>query len=284
MYPEKILAPLYRNLLRTTRGRGAHTLAKLDCCLFNTIRKVPVGRGTHITISLPPDPHYFGYLIKSHETHISRVIQMLLKDGDTFVDVGANIGYFTMYAALAVGASGRVFCLEPEENNYNLLATNCASLKASGYTCEIYKLAASATNGNATLNIHRFSTYHAIEDEFYHLDEIQATESVGTVRLDDWAEEQGLKRIALLKIDTEGHEPKVLEGARRLFEARRVGFTVLECQSPRIGAFVNEFCEAFDLHQLIWDGQRWDKAKLQNVTHKTDCLISTHAVRPESLC
>lgn len=284
MYPEKILVPLYRSVLRATLGRGAHTLAKLDSRLFSTLREVTIGQKSDVTMSLPPDPHYFGYLLKSHETHITRVIQKLVKGGDTFVDVGANIGYFTMYGALAVGVNGQVLCLEPEEKNYNYLTANCASLSARGYNCQAYRLAASSGNGHATLNIHKFSTYHAIEDEFYHLDKIEATESVSAVRLDDWAEGQGIKSIAFLKIDTEGHEPKVLEGARRLYETRMVDFTVLECQSPRIGAFVDEFCEALDLHQLVWDGQRWNRIKLQNATHKTECLISTNVVRPESLC
>ena len=71
MYPEKLLIPLYRNLLRLSSGRGAHTLAKVDASLFNFQREVYINSDGRVSILLPPNPHFLGYLLKAHEPHVS---------------------------------------------------------------------------------------------------------------------------------------------------------------------------------------------------------------------
>lgn len=56
----------------------------------------------------------------------TRFLQMLLRPGDTFVDVGANIGYFSVLAAHRVGPGGQVIAIEPEPRNVQLLRANLA--------------------------------------------------------------------------------------------------------------------------------------------------------------
>ncbi|MEO1524579.1 MAG: FkbM family methyltransferase [Planctomycetota bacterium] len=67
------------------------------------------------------------------EPHVTRVLQEFLSDGDTFVDIGANIGYFTLHASKLVGPTGRVFAVEPALPNLhrlvgNLLANSVANV------------------------------------------------------------------------------------------------------------------------------------------------------------
>jgi FkbM family methyltransferase len=283
MYPAKTLINLYRNLLRLSSGRGAHTLAKIDASLFKFQREIPINSDGSVSILIPPNPHFLGYVIKIHEQYVSQAITRLVKDGDVVVDVGANIGYFSAWAVATVGKQGQVFCLEPEVQNFEHLKVNCDWLKNKGFNCFACNLAASSTNGEATLRIHRHSTYHSIEDEYHHLDQVEGTQTINTVRLDDWADSQHIHKISLLKIDTEGHEPKVLEGASRLYEAGAVDYTLLECRSKYISSYVDDFCKEFNLYQLAWDGHQWNDSTLQPLNSKAECLLSVRPVHPASL-
>jgi FkbM family methyltransferase len=278
MYPEKFLAPIYRNLLNFSSRRGERTLARVDSLLFNFPRTITFNQNGEVSIVLPPDPHFFKYLIKSHETHISNAIQKLLKPGDLFLDIGANIGYFSAYAASAVGKTGQVFCFEPEAKNFEYLQVNCDRLQKLGYNCSAFQLAASSMTGTATLNLHRYSTYHAIEDTHHKLDRVEGMQTITTVTLAQWFQSQALPKISLAKIDTEGHEPKVLEGAIELFEKRLIDFTVLECRSDYIANYIDEFAKQFNLYQFCWDGFRWSPSSLRNIENRSDCLLSTQPI------
>jgi FkbM family methyltransferase len=284
MYPAQLLVPIYLNLLRLTSGRGEHTIAKIDALLFKSNRKITINYENNIFIFLPPEPHFFRYLSKSHEQHVSKAIIKLVKNGDVVVDIGANLGYFSAYAAARVGKQGQVLCFEPEAKNFEYLKLNCELMQKSGFKCLAYQLAASSNNGKARLNIHRYSTYHAIEDEFHHLDRVETTQIINTVTLDEWTEAQGLKNISFLKIDTEGHESKVLEGSRKLFERKAVDFVILECRSEQLASFIDNFSREFNLHQLVWDGNKWHQTNLQSLSYKTECLLSLQPILPSLLC
>ena len=60
------------------------------------------------------------------EPYETSLLLRLLQPGDVFVDVGANIGYFSVLAASLVGEQGAVFSFEPDPNNYRLLCANMA--------------------------------------------------------------------------------------------------------------------------------------------------------------
>jgi len=283
MYPRKFLIPIYLNLLELSSGRGVQTLSKLDAFLFNFQREVEINADGSVSIFLPPDPHYIGYLFKLHELHVSQAIINLVKSGDVVVDIGANVGYFSAYAVAAVGKQGKVFCLEPEAKNFKYLKQNCDQLQSQGFDCQAYRIAASATAGQVNLRVHQLSTYHAIEDENHALEGVVKIEVIDTVRLDDWADSQNISHISLLKIDTEGHEPKVIEGASRLYKSQSIDYTILECRSEQIANYIDNFSHELQLHQLVWDGKKWHNCTAQSLEHRTDCLLSIQPVDPDLL-
>lgn len=283
MYPRQFLTPIYMNLLGLFSGRGVQTISKLDSFLFNFPREVEIVADSSVSILLPPDPHYIGYLWKLHELHVSQAIANLAKSGDTVVDIGANVGYFSAYAVAAVGKQGKVFCLEPEPKNFTYLQQNCDRLQNNGFDCRAYKLAASNLAGRVNLRVHRLSTYHSIEDNAHELDRVEKIEGINTVRLDDWAESENISRISLLKIDTEGHEPRVLEGASRLYKARAIDYTILECRSEQIANYIDNFSQELKLYQLVWDGEKWCSCSAQSIENRTDCLLSLQPVSPDML-
>jgi len=280
MYPYYFLSRVYRVILNLTRGRGEHTLAKVDAALFPKKRNIPIG--SKASLSVPPDPHFFRYLLQSHEIHIKNAIIKLCKPGDVVLDIGANIGYFVACAADCVGKSGIVLGFEPEPQNFKNLEDNCILLDSLGFQCKPYKYAISSGNGIATLNIHRNSTYHTIDKEAT-LDRIEDQQSVSTITLDEWSEHNNISHIDFLKIDTEGHEKDVLLGANKLFGKGAIDYTILECRTDRLSSFIDNFAKEFNLHQLVWNGQSWLPTSLSSLDYKTECLLSCKPISPDFL-
>lgn len=136
-----------------------------------------------------------------------------LKDGDLFVDVGANVGVYAIYAA-ELGAE--VVALEPSPEMATKLREN---LSLNGISATIHEVAASASSGY---------TQFVGGDVWGHLvpgDTVDPNVAVRTERLDDLI---GDAFVDGLKIDVEGAERLVLDGATRLLREQRVRCIQLE--------------------------------------------------------
>lgn len=135
------------------------------------------------------------------------------KEGDVVVDVGSNVGLYTIKQANRVGVSGKIWSFEPNPLSFERLMMN---LEENGIkNAKIFKKAVSSTTGNL-----KFSVDFGIttEGKLLHLGEpvISGNNSVIEVEcitLDNFVIENNIKRIDILKIDTEGEELEVLKGA-----------------------------------------------------------------------
>lgn len=121
-----------------------------------------------------------------------------------FVDVGANIGYYSAYAAPFVR---RVFSFEPDARNHAPLAANAA---LAG-NIHIHKVALSSEAGEATLDASKNSEVSRLTRE---PDATGQKQTVAVQTLDGFAREHPDLRVCGLKIDTEGHELEILRGGR----------------------------------------------------------------------
>lgn len=129
--------------------------------------------------------------------------------GAVFVDVGANIGYYTAIAAQAVGADGRVFAIEPEERNFTYLARTVR--ENSLVQVELVRAAAAEATDRRSLFLSRDNAGdHRLIGE-----EGREIVRVDTVRIDDLLDDEHLRATVIIKIDVQGAEGLVLEGASR---------------------------------------------------------------------
>ncbi len=173
-----------------------------------------------------------------NEPHNSRILCSLITPGSIVVDVGANVGYFTILAAWRAWPDGAVWAFEPNPRMYRLLADN---ITTNGYPpiVERRQCALSDTPGRAML--HLFPGYEAtatirdVPEAFLALTRRETGREAGsvevaTVRLDDAMADVG--EIHVMKIDAEGHEPSVLRGAMEIIR-----------RSPQL-AIVMEFVPA----------------------------------------
>ena len=159
------------------------------------------------------------------------VFTRMVRPGDTVVDVGANIGDLTLHAAALAGANGRVVAIEPHPRTFAFLQENIA-LNGANRVRAIHT-ALGSSHGLATLSDRHSDDQNAITDT-----DVDGGVRVPVQRLDE-LDISGA--IHLLKIDVEGYEKYVLDGATGLldrveaiyFEAwephfRRFGYSVAE--------------------------------------------------------
>lgn len=141
-------------------------------------------------------------------------VRAALAPGEQAIDVGANVGVFTVAMAAAVGAQGRVLALEPTSGTAALLRRTVAENALAQVA--VVQSAASERRGKATLQLGH-------SPEFNTLTETPAagsqTEQVELVPLDELVAEQRLDAPAFLKVDAEGHEVPIARGAARLLQA-----------------------------------------------------------------
>jgi FkbM family methyltransferase len=147
-------------------------------------------------------------------------VRRLLKAGDSAIDVGGHIGFFTMHMAAAVGPDGRVYAFEPFDANADLLERSIAE---NGFADRIrfQRAAVGAAPGAATLT---FPAETLNSGGAYLLRDGTAPlagnqkQTVPVVALDALE----LRRpVRFIKMDVEGAEPLVIRGAERLLRADR---------------------------------------------------------------
>ena len=148
------------------------------------------------------------HLMGIHEEKETNLVKSQIKEGEIIVDIGANIGYYTLLFAKLVGASGNVFAFEPEPYNFQLLQKN---VKANSYqNVTIEKKAILDKNGKTNLYLSKSNVgSHSI---FPRTKNHQTCIEVETITLDDYFNNKTGKKISFVKIDAECSEPAVLRG------------------------------------------------------------------------
>jgi FkbM family methyltransferase len=155
------------------------------------------------------------------EPEITALVQRLLKPGMTFVDVGANIGYYTLLATKQVGHTGKVYAFEPEPLNFELLRKNVIVNWFSGVV-RTEKKAVSDAGGQIDFYVRQNYrgnssigpvTREHLENLYDSMERIQ----VETISLDEYFPEP--PSIDVLKIDVEGAELDALQGMRHLIQS-----------------------------------------------------------------
>lgn len=141
------------------------------------------------------------------------VIRRLIRPGDTFIDVGANVGVHTLCAAHAMQGNGRVIAFEPFPRTSELLKRTVMMNGLASF-CDVRQEAVSDQPGEKDLFVGRVSAHHSLIE----LEDLMSSSSppvkVPVVRLDDVI--APLVTVDLIKIDVEGVELEVLNGARRI--------------------------------------------------------------------
>lgn len=155
------------------------------------------------------------YLTGCYEPSTAQVIAEILKPGDTFIDAGANSGFFTLLASRCVGAHGRVLAFEPVPAMRNRLQMNLALNKTGNV--DIHDVALSNTAGESLF--HEGPPGHKGLSSLRTLDKEAATFSVKTRPFDELVCDSFTAK--LIKVDVEGAEQLVIEGMMGLLTRQK---------------------------------------------------------------
>jgi FkbM family methyltransferase len=144
-----------------------------------------------------------------------------VKPGDTIVDAGANVGYYTLIASRLVGEKGKVYAFEPEPASFALLQKN---VRLNGLTNVVLEQKA-LSNRKGLLKLFIADENKGDHRIYQPYGESRPSVDVEAVRLDEYFNGQN-RRVDVVKIDTQGAEGLILEGMTGLLEGRADGPTV----------------------------------------------------------
>ncbi len=113
-------------------------------------------KGNKMYIDPKRNPAIALYDIGGYENAETQLFERHIKDGDVVLDLGANIGYFTLIAAKCVGANGKVYAFEPDPTNFSFLKKSVEINNYKNVICE--QKAVSNENGKVKLFLHKFIT------------------------------------------------------------------------------------------------------------------------------
>jgi len=154
--------------------------------------------------------------IKSHDAEIrlTKFLAVQLKGGDTFIDIGAHYGYYSLLASVLVGENGHVYAVEASLHSYEILRAN--TVHATNITT--YHNAAGETPGEITFYEYPgpFAEYNTIVKDAYEgaawFKKVKQTiNKVQTIVLDNLIADNEISK-AIIKIDVEGGELSVIKG------------------------------------------------------------------------
>lgn len=146
----------------------------------------------------------------AYEPHVSKLFRTHLKPGMRVLDIGANIGYFSLMSSSIVGHSGKVFSIEPNMNNCRLLQASKSINQFDNIA--IMQIAASDTASLLAMNTsYSNGTTSGLSEE---IDILMRSNTVPAFKIDSLKEfDDG---IDFIKIDVEGAEYKALLGAEQM--------------------------------------------------------------------
>lgn len=213
------LGGLYHNMrfrYFRARYRHAHTLAAEtlgESTVVCPLSDRQIAKRRLLMAVHPKGDMYVSEYIKRYGIWEAAETQFLLEnlsEGDTFIDVGANIGYFAILASSSVGSKGKVIAFEPDPRNFAILALNARINGARNLQTVQAAVSDEAGEGELVLSDNNFGDHRLHEGA---LD--GRVVRVPTVMLDGEMLHAASGRV-FLKIDTQGWESRIVFGNRHL--------------------------------------------------------------------
>jgi FkbM family methyltransferase len=159
---------------------------------------------------------------------LTKVFRQLLRPGDTVVDGGANIGYFTLLAGKRTGSAGSVHAFEPIPTTYQALLDNVQlnGLSQVHPNCLALGREESDLRFDLPADTQTGRPLGRLATAVVHKSAVQV--SARSITLDAYAAAAGIARVRLVKLDVEGSEIAAIEGMRQLLSERRIDYLVCE--------------------------------------------------------
>ncbi len=188
----------------------------------------PVNHGFNMILNPDKNNSIDSYLYfeGSYKPGILNIISHILKNGDTFFDIGANSGFLSIYGAQQVGNSGFVYSFEPNSSYFDLLQKNIYINRLKN----IFTHRGFLGNKLGTLNKKEFE---AKIDTF-----------------DNFIEAKNINNIKLLKINAKNRESEILKGSEKTLKKNNGPNIYIECNSSQ-SIEIYEYLKSFENYRFF---------------------------------
>ncbi len=211
---------------------------------LKSLRNVPVrmrdGRWLRLDLRNPVSVPYLlegDFACESAETEL---VKAVVRQGDTVLDIGANVGWYASLLCHLVGEEGAVHAFEPNRRLVRLLE----GLQERHRQLHVHSMALGARERRADFHIPQ----NWVSGSLAEANETANVQRTRVAPLDDCVVELGAKRVDFIKLDAEGAEPMVLEGARETLDRPQAPLWMVEFsteEARRFGHHPAEVAEFF---------------------------------------
>lgn len=209
---KRVFASLYRVAAHAFRGTGisqVYPLNRINAAVMACLRRDRAEVDGHVFVLDAHDSLGLSS-VGFFEPVVTALVKDLVQPGSVVVDVGANIGYFTLLFARAAGPDGHVYAFEPHPGNFRLLETN---VRANGYgNVTAVQAAVAEAPGETTLYL---AENDHVDHRIYEAERARPGQPVQLVSLDTFFASRESK-VDFVKVDVQGAELRVLMGMRQL--------------------------------------------------------------------
>ena len=201
-------ARIIRGIKNFSRKREYKDLVKNTQVKFTAVK---IFSGDTMNIVVPDNVSTSLFLNGCFEADDTKGLILSLNEGDTFVDIGAHIGYYSMVASKLVGDSGKVISFEPTPSTYGLLQKNLLEKKnVKAENLAVYSVQTNMEFNDYGLKYMVFNSFQ--KARLADTDLVANHINVQTTTLDNYCRLNDVKP-SFIKIDAESVELHVLQGA-----------------------------------------------------------------------
>ena len=163
-------------------------------------------------------------MFKTHEPLTTKLLSKELKKGMTCLDVGGNIGYYTLLESNIVGNDGKVIAIEPSPPNFKHLKKNLSIQDAKNV--DAYNFAAGDVDGEVNFLIYRESNGSFTIPDGETTDLPGELIKVPAKRMDTFLNELNIEHVDFVRMDVEGYEHHIIEGMKNIIKNSKPMFQI----------------------------------------------------------
>lgn len=234
--------------------KGKHRLALASLRLEKDLPGQIVARtrdGRLLKVNFDNHFAYFVYFLGEYEPAITNIVKRIVKPGDVCFDFGGNIGWYTTLLQKLVGPAGAVHSFEPVPPTFQILKENVRANENAG-AVRLNNLAAGAETGR--INLHLFDDLpdgHASQSDFGKTDYRIYDCPVTTVN--EYLKKNQIDRAEFVKVDIEGAELMLLQGATDFFRLKRPPIFEIEMALATTRGFGYQLNEIIEFIRGLYD-------------------------------
>jgi len=163
-------------------------------------------------------------MFKTHEPLTTKLLSKELKKGMTCLDVGGNIGYYTLLESNIVGNDGKVIAIEPSPPNFKHLKKNLSIQDAKNV--DAYNFAAGDVDGEVNFLVYRESNGSFTIPDGETTDLPGELIKVPAKRMDTFLNELNIEHVDFVRMDVEGYEHHIIEGMKNIIKNSKPMFQI----------------------------------------------------------